>query len=265
MKNKSKILIQILILLLNQKLFAQTILVPEKNISELHYLEQCRKTGYVCSHDFLAEQINSVETVRFNTLIENLDLLSESSRQNVASSIQQILKTEMISVDQLKTLIQITDKSTTIDNNKKTQYVKSEMLSVMNTIENMSDSGSEFVTYIVFKKRLNEIQFRKLYPMIQSMMFYKIDPYSFTEKTTKPVFLLNGNCDQYQISTVLSERFNAKQTIPVFKHECNFNAEIQKSITSVKKFTIEYKKPLIWTVLAAGAYLFIKNYDVEIK
>jgi hypothetical protein len=260
-----KLLIQLFIFALNFDCLAQTILVPQTDVSESSYLEQCQKPGYVCAHQYLSEQIMTTETPQFNEYIENLDLIVDSSRQSLASDVQKILKTEMLSIEQLKSLILIADKSATIEKNKKTEFIQNKLQNLLDVAENTHESSLETDFYIILKKRFSKKDYLRLLPHLSHIKYFHLTPYSYSENAETAIPLLTGNCDSYQIAPLFTEQFKAKQTLPLFNIECSFSGDVRKSMANIKDLTVEYKKPLIITILAAGALFFLKNYDVEFK
>jgi hypothetical protein len=264
MKNNIGLLIMITLLFFQQKLFALTILVPEKSVDISVYLNQCQKEGYVCSHDFVSEKLKSADTPKMNRLIETLDIFSDDSRKKLPDDIYAILKTEMISVEQLNTLIQVIDKSLSLEANKKNSFLKKEMNLLSETLNSMNEVASDNTTYIVFKKRLSEKQFFQIKNIIQNFQFYKVDLFSVTEKMTNTIVLLTGDCEHARYAPII-EPPSGSHAQPVFKRECSFSADVQKSMSSVGGFVYEHKTPIILTVIAAGTFMFLKNYDVDFK
>lgn len=255
----------IILYFLNQKVMAQTVLVPEKNVISTTYFEQCQKSGYICSSDFVIEKLKSAETSKFNTLIENLDLISDSDRKKLPDDLLLILKTEMISIEQLQTLAQLAEKSLSLESNKKLDFIRNEMLDILKKLETQSEPNTNETKYLVFKKILTAEQFKNIRPLIQNYQFYKIDAFSIADRKATPTLFLNGDCNNTTYHKFFLENVDRQKIMPVFKNECTFSAEIQKSMTKAAHFVVEYKTPLIWTAVAAAAIVFAKNYDVEFK
>jgi len=269
MSGKKNKLLSVILLILSQNLFSDTLLLPTKNVSSEIYLQQCQKSGYICSHKYILDKLKSVEPVKFNEFIENLNLISDVERKKIADDIQFILKTEMISTDQLNMLIQITEKFLTLEQNKKIEFLRAEMLQAFKVLEPLSESEIEsepqMITYVLFKKNISAKKFLKIKTQIQNFKFYTLDIYSLGEKTNARTDFLSGDCTHYQIASVVSEFLAEQQVLPVFENECSFISAVNKSMAQTHSFIVDYKKPLILTALAIGALFFLKNYDVEFR
>ena len=264
MKKNFILVIVVSLFFLQQNLLAQTVLVPEKSVDISTYLSQCQKEGYVCSHDFVADKLKSTDTPKMNKLIEMLDIISDESRQKLPDDIYSILKSEMISLEQLSTLIQIVDKSLSLEPNKKNSFLKKELTVISDKLNSMNEVTSEKTTYIVFKKRFSENQFLQIKSNLHNFQFYKVDPFTVTEKTMSMTEFLTGDCEHARYAPLLTAQ-TGSHLQPVFTSECSFSADVQKSMSSVGGFIYEHKTPLILTIVAAGALMFMKNYDVEFK
>ena len=257
--------ILLLVLITSHNLMAQTLLVPMKNVDLVTYKEQCKKSGYICVDVFMVEKLKSEYTPKFDQLIETLDLMSDLERKKLPDDIQNILKTEMISVEQLNSLIQICEKALSLESNKKIDFIKKEMSVAATSIESLTENESESTTYMIFKKKFSEKQFELVRNRISNYKYYKIDAYGIADKKSNGIDFLSGDCDHHQIAQILTDKLNGLQTLPIFEKECTFSAEVHKSLSSASNFVVEYKTPLIWTAVAASALLFLKNYDVEFK
>jgi hypothetical protein len=247
------------------KLMAQTLLVPAKNVDHSVYTEQCHKSGYLCTDDFILEKLKNRSTPQFNALLDNLDLMNDLDRKKLPDDIQMILKTEMISIEQLNSLIQICEKSLFLETNKKTEFLKKEMLEVIKNSDNVSDTTKEKITYLFFKQKVSEKQFLKMKSKWLNYIYYKIDVFSISDQKENRIDFLIGDCTNHRLASILADESQSLLTLPMFQKECTFSAEIQKSVTKASNFVVEYQKPLIWTAVAAGALFFLKNYSVEFK
>lgn len=265
MNHKLKMLICFLIFLVNQKVIAQTILVPERTINYNQYLSQCQKPGYKCSHNYAIDILSAMATPKFELLIENMDLMSDDFRHNLSVEILDILKTELISVDQLKTLIELSEKSLQIEQNKKILFLKNELQQLSKYIDSTYEANTAELTYIVFKKKLSESQFLKIKYLVKNYLYYKVTAYSLTDKKSEPTYFLSGTCEHNQLASFLTDQNISDTLLPYFNSDCTFATEVQKSLTAASNTIVEYKQPLIWTAIAAAAYLFSKNYEIDFK
>ena len=253
---------------------AQTVLIPEKNMNKDVYLERCSKAGYVCSHEFLEQSLIKKETPLFNDYIENLDLLDDKQRSQITDKIKNILKNEMISMEQLETLFTILDKSLGLEKSKKTEFLKTQLMQIKNTMDRLTEEKNVSEYFIVLKKKISAQQFKDL-AVYRSLLFnVRIDPLAYQINQKPEEFLLQGSCSKPELSPDFQQRFlsnsvnpqNPARTQFVFNEDCSFTKSINASLKTTGNFIVEYKKPILWTAAAAVALFFLtKNYEVEFK
>lgn len=253
---------------------AQTVLIPEKNMNVDSYLERCQKSGYICTHDFLEQSLIKKETPLFNDYIENLDLLDDKQRSQITEKTKHILKNEMISMDQFETLMTILDKSLGLEKNKKAEFLKTQILQIKNKLDRLPEEKNQSEYFMVLKKKLSPQQFKDFAVYKSILMSVRINPVSYQTNQKAEEFLLQGSCSSPEISPDFQQRFlsalpnqqSALRTQLVFNEDCSFTKSINASLKTTGDFITEYKKPLLWTAVAAAAVFFLtKNYEVEFK
>lgn len=255
-----------LILTLNaQLIFADTIIVPAKEVSLDQFLEQCHKNGYICSHDFITEKLILTSTPQFNQLIENLDLLDENQRKKLHIEIFNILKSELISVEQLNALAQMTEKALSIEKTPQLDFLFKELSDAHQSMINQTEKENEDVIFIVFKKRLTSAQFDKIKYKMQNYKYYKVDPYQIIEKNQPEIVFVSGTCQKKYISPMIATDLNTHQVYPLFANDCSSDFNFHSTVKSAAEFTQNHQKTILWSLAAIGAAFFLKNYDVEFK
>ena len=162
-----KSILTLILTLSAQLIWADTIIFPAKEVSLDVFLERCHKNGYICSHDYMTEKLVLTSTPIFNQLIENLDLLDGNQRKKMHTEIFNILKNELISIEQLNALAQITEKALSIEKTPQLDFLFKELSDVHQSMINQTEKENEDVIYVVFKKRLTSVQFEKIKYKIQ--------------------------------------------------------------------------------------------------
>lgn len=244
---------------------ADTIVVPSKEVSLELFLERCHKGGYICSHDYMAEKLILTTTPKFNQLIENLDLLDENQRIILHSEILNILKNELISLEQLSALTQITEKALSIEKTPQLDFLFKELSDVHQTMTNQTEKENEDAIYIVFKKRLTVFQFEKIKYKIQNYKYYKVDPFQIIEKNQQEVLFVSGTCQKKYISPMITADLITHQVYALFANDCSSDFNFHTTVKSAAEFTQNHQKTILWSLAAIGAAFFLKNYDVEFK
>ena len=260
-----KILSSLFILLIAQLGLADTVIVPSKEVDLSTFLQRCHKTGYICSHDFVTEKLILAPTPKFDQLIENLDLLSDDQRKQLPTNILELLKTELINLEQLNALTQIIEKVMTFDKSSQLNFLLKELSEVHQTLMNQIEKENEETIYIVFKKRLTSIQFEKIKYKIQNYKYFTVNPFQIAEKNVPDILLLTGNCLKKYISPLLTTDQYSHQIYPLFQNDCSSDFNFQSTIKSVSEFTDNNKSTILWSIAAVGAAIFINNYTVEFK
>lgn len=253
---------------------AQTLLIPEKNMNEETYLQLCEKDGYVCTQDFIGQTLIKAETPLFNDFIENLDLLDDKQRLQIAERTKQVLKNEMISADQLETLILILDKSISLEKNKKIEFLKNQFVQIKALLDQTTEDKSPTTYTLILKKKISAEQLKQLAAHRSILYSVKVAPLSYQMNLKPEEFFLQGGCSNPEISEDFQRNFlgvagQKKKSVHTqlrFNEECSFTKSINASLKTTGNFISEYKKPLLWTAAAAVAVFFLtKNYEVEFK
>lgn len=260
-----KYILTLMLTLNAQLIFADIIIVPAKEVSLDQFLERCHKNGYICSHDFMTEKLILTSTPQFNQLIENLDLLDENQRKKLHTEAFNILKNELINLEQLNAMIQIAEKALSIEKTPKLDFLYKELSDVHQSMTNQTEKENEDVIYVVFKKRLTAVQFDKIKYKIQNYKYYKVDPYQIVEKNQPEVLFVSGSCQKKYVSPMITTDLNTHQIYPLFKNDCSSDFNFHSTVKSAAEFTETHQKTILWSLAAIGAAFFLKNYDVEFK
>jgi hypothetical protein len=260
-----KSILTLILTLSAQLIWADTIIFPAKEVSLDVFLERCHKNGYICSHDYMTEKLVLTSTPIFNQLIENLDLLDGNQRKKMHTEIFNILKNELISIEQLNALAQITEKALSIEKTPQLDFLFKELSDVHQSMINQTEKENEDVIYVVFKKRLTSVQFEKIKYKIQNYKYYKVDPYQIIEKNQPEILFVSGTCQKKYISPMITADLNTHQVYPLFANDCSSDFNFHSTVKSAAEFTENHQKTILWSLAAIGAAFFLKNYDVEFK
>lgn len=246
-------------------LLSDILIVPAQDVTVATFLERCQKNGYVCSHEYLIKKIISAETPKFNQLIENLNLLSDQQRKKLPEDIIDILMFEMVSVEQIQSLLQISEKSIVLEKSKSMDYLHQELTTLYKLFSSLEEKPTELVSYVIFKKKLSVDQFKKIQNVIRNYNFFKVDPFQISGKNLKEDILLTGDCEKNSFAPLITKDSEINQLYPLFKTDCSSDYGFHSTVNTVTDFTQSHQKTILWTIAVLGAGLFLNNYDIEFR
>ena len=257
-----KIFFTVFIFSLNLK--AQVILVPSKEIPLDTYLQKCQVEGYLCTQDFFKNKITTQKSEKYEQFVENLDLYSEEFRKTLLVRFKAVLA-EDLNLDQVDLLIKIITRFETIDRNVVLSQIKYELKELSSDVQNMFEEKSESETYILFGKFLTKKQFLSIKFKQKYTQTKKITPFTEPQAADqiRPVYLIQGECENYEFSSGLKERRDLRFTA-LLENECGLTRAFsgQSSFSEIK--WKNYEKPLIYTAAAAVLITFFSQYKVDV-
>lgn len=261
-KPMRKIFFTVFIFSLNLK--AQVILVPSKEILLETYLQKCKVEGYLCTQDYFKNKIATQKSEKYDQFVENLDLYSEDYRKSLLVRFKAVLA-EDLSLDQVDLLIKIISRFETIDKNITLSQIKNELKELSLDVQNMFEEKSESETYILFGKFLTKKQYLSIKFKQKYTHTKKITPFTEPQSADqiRPVYLIQGECENYEFSSGLKERRDLHFTA-LFENECGLTRAFsgQSSFSEIK--WKNYEKPLIYTAAAAVLITLLNQYQVEV-
>lgn len=247
------------------KLQAQVVLVPARDMSLEDYLQKCKMEGYQCTQDYFKKSLVNKPSENFEQFIEGLDLYSEDYRKNLLIKVKNLLKNENLNLEQIDLLIKVITRFESIDRNAALSQIKNELKELSFDVQNVFEEKSEGETYVLFNKFLTKKQYQTLKYKQKYTRTMRITP--FTEPANaleaQPTYLVQGNCENYEFSSLLKSDANLRYTA-TFANECG-NTQAFTTQTSSSSFKWkDYEKPLIYTAAAAVLIGVLSQYQVEI-
>lgn len=239
---------------------ADTILVPDLNVSFELYKEHCAKPGYICTTNFNLERIQNQSTPQFDLLLNDLDYLSENFRKDLAGRSLNILKNEMLSVEQIEILLKLLEQAQDFssgDKIKQLQTIKRQLEETLQLLQNNPLPELTESFFVVFKRPTSEKNFKKIDQQTLRIKAAKID---FNRDSETRLAFVQGQCELAQVHSL----FQNEKWLIDSNQNCHFSQTITKAATLTSEFVQEHKTALVITGLAAvGAALLLKNYDVQ--
>jgi len=250
------------ILFLSSFSYAQVLLVPSADRSFEAYKTNCEKPGYLCTTSFFLEQAQKQGTPQFDLLIDELDYSAKEFRENLPDRILKILKTEMISIDQVEILLKLIEQTEA--------FIEAKKLKTLQVIEKqlqenrswaqadeLKELPGEFL--IVFKKALPLKNLRKFQT---SFLKPKIDKIQFNLAPSSSESLASGDCKSEVMHSLIQ---NLKWQMDR-EHTCDFADQFSQVSSSTSNFVSQNKTTLITLGLVAiGAALLLNNYEFEVS
>ncbi len=250
---------------LSFKLHAQVVLVPAKDMPLESYLQKCKLEGYQCTQDYFKKSILNKKSENFDQFIETLDLYSEDYRKTLLIKVKNLLSTENLSLEQADLLIKVISRFESIDRSIALSQIKNELKELSFDVQNVYEEKSDGETYALFNKFLTKTQYQALKYKQKYTRTLKITP--FTEPRNaleaQPTYLIQGNCENYDFSSLLKADMNLRYTA-TFKNDCGNTQAYSAQTSTANLIWKDYEKPLIYTAVAAVLIGVLSQYQVEI-
>lgn len=263
------IIIQIVFLLTSQQLVASVVLLPSFEQSFESYFADCMKENYVCTQTIIKEKVVSFTTPKYDQLILDLDLQSAGFASQLSAKIKVIIESEMISMDQLESLINILQRSEEVNPNKVNKVMRVELTQLQEMVNRAP--VSENFKYFIFKKPISAFSMVRLKSFSFTPLFKEIN---FKNETVDQQVLdfKTGACTKSQLST--SGHFYFSEAGYTFNEESDCSwidsvTEVFKPVNvasdSKYKLTSKQKNIFLWSAVAIGAGLFLSQYELSVE
>lgn len=250
------------ILFLSSFSYAQVLLVPSADRGFETYKTNCEKPGYLCTTSFFLEQAQKQATPQFDLLIDEIDYSAKEFRENLPDRILKVLKSEMISIDQVEILLKLIEQTQIFMDAKKLktlQAIEKQLQENRSWVqaEESKELPSEFI--IVFKKALPLKDLRKFQT---SFLKPKLDSVTFNRATSSTEYLAIGDCkSEVMHSSIQNLKWQMDR-----EHTCDFADQFSQVSSSTSNFVSNNKTTLITVGLVAiGAALLLNNYEFEVS
>ncbi|MFZ3230814.1 MAG: hypothetical protein WA160_11465 [Pseudobdellovibrio sp.] len=247
-----------------QQTYAATLLIPDSTVSVENYNKKCQIDGYLCTQKYFLNQEFQKPAPLFNALIDSIDLSDKSFVNNLTKNVQTILKTEMISTEQLEMLIRLLDQVEEI--NKESKVIKQialELKYILSSIPPEKDIDLMQGKFIVFfKKHISIDSFKKIKKSYLNIPYQEIRFNQFPlVSSNQNESLVSGFCESAKVSANIE---NIQWQI-LSEKSCSWTESFGKSTTGITTTIKEHKGWLITGALILGVAILTSQYDVKLQ
>lgn len=240
--------------------FSQVLLIPSPDRNFDIYKANCQKQGYTCTTNFFLEQVQKQETPQFDLLIDELDYSSKEFRDGLSDRILKVIKTEMISVEQVEILLKLLEQAqafTEAKKNKPFQMIEKQLQENLRFVQNeeIKELPAEYL--IILKKAVPSKAGQKLQTGFLKMKLEKI---KYNRAVSSSDFLVQGDCKNEVLHPIVQ---NLKWQMDREK-ACGFTEQIGRVSSTTSDFISKNKTSLMTVgIVAVGAALLLNNYEIQ--
>ena len=233
----------------------------------------------MCTFDFIKSNLENLPTPKYDQFILDLQLESQAFTNQIASVITEIVESEMISIDQLESLINILQRSEELFSIKKNRLIKIELSQYLELVRR-SPTVDNF-NYVLLKKPVGTISTAKMKTLSFRPLVKKINYKGETISDQFYAFKKN-ECSKSELSATGNEYFSGQSYSFVEEKNCSWTDSISGIFSDSKpttlanhggtansessyKLTKRDKNVLLWSALAIGAGLFLSHYELQIE
>ena len=252
-----KFLLMLISYLCAHTLHAQVLLLPTTDRNFELYREQCQKEGYLCTTNYLLDQLQKRPTPQFDLLLEELDYSSKEFCNELVTRSLKILRTEMISAEQAEILVKLLNQAKSFvnaQNLKPLQAIEKQLQEDLDLVQrtNLKELPAEFI--VVFKKPVSRFQ--------SGFLKDKIEKIHFIQSLSTHENLVSGICGNEQVHSAVQD---IKWQIDR-ESSCGFSNQIANLSRSSTSFVKENKNALlVGSLIAVGAVILLNKYEVEVS
>ena len=248
---------------------AAIVVLPSEDQTFESYQNNCLKENFLCTQTVIKEKLATLSTPKYDQFILDLDLQSPRFTTTLAERIKNVVESEMISLEQLESLINILQRSEEISVTRQNKLLKVELTQLQEMVTHAP--AAENFNFFIFKKPLGAISTQRLKSFTVRPLMKEID---FKKETVdqQSLFYKSGHCSQSRLSDHGLTYFNDTSYIFADEKNCSWTdtfAEAFKSndtgSESKYKLSSKQKNILVWSALAVGAGLFLSQYELKIE
>lgn len=252
----------LILMLFSSNLFAQVLLVPTPDRDFNSYSESCQKQGYLCTTTFFSEQLKEKETLQFDLLLEDLDYSSKEFCSELPNRILKILKTEMISLEQVEVILKLIEQAknfSSLQQTKSLHVIETQLQEDLATIKKATLIPLPAAFIMIFKKPIPSnlaSQFKNRF------IKYKIETINFALAPSSSENLVLSYCKDEKIHPAISD---IKWQIDS-ESSCGITSQFSKFSESSSNFIKENRTVLIiGSAIAIGATILFNKYDIQLS
>lgn len=248
---------------------AAIVVIPSEEQNFESYQDHCSKENFLCTQTVIKEKLTSLSTPKYDQFILDLDLQSSKFTATLPERIKDTVETEMISMEQLESLINILQRSEEMLSTRQNKLLKAELLQLQEMVTHAP--AVENYNFVIFKKPLAAISLLRLKSFTVRPLIKEIN---FKNETIdqQTLFFKSGHCSQSRLSDHGLNYFNETNYIFADEGKCSWTdsfAEVFKNDDTASeskyKLSPKQKNILLWSAVALGAGLFLSQYELSIE
>lgn len=257
----------LLISLFLKNSMANVLLVASEKTSPDDYVKICEKNQYDCFPMAYMKFI-SLEKPIYTELMESFDLDDPDYLKSFFEKINLTLKTEVLTLDNLKMLgsaLQKINASTKVY--KKSLNLLSKIQKIQSTMSDFNDESTKNKIIFILGKTVayNEKNVSKLKPFLNDVKYSIVSFNSYQNSVdAHPVHFLVGQCDRPSYAEQIKSTTTDLQIIPFFPEGCSLAQKYDWGSDLMMNHFKEHKNKYYWGLGILAGALMMKNYDVEI-
>ena len=244
---------------------AQTVLIPDSTVTSEAYFKKCQLDGYICVQNFQIQTLQKKATPQFDAFIDSIDLGNKTFLTGMTKQIQQILKQEPISIEQVNMFIRLLEQAETVQS----QLLVNELKFVLGALKSERKFTLTKEPFIIFfKTPLSLANFTKMKKSVLELPFYAIDfnqepsLQKTTDKTNSPTeYFVTGQCDAAKPSA----DFEGSKWQIMSEQSCGWSKSFSDSSKTVYKKLDQNKHWILTGALVIGAAILASQYDVQLQ
>lgn len=261
-------LMQFILLLIAPILKAAVVVIPTKEQSFESYTSECTKENFACTYNIIKDKLVRSATPKYDQLITDMDLHSPLFMNDLNNRIKDLLESEMLSLDQLDSLINILQRTEEIAKNKELKLLRIELQQLHSVIQRSPEV--ENFKFIIFKKALGTLSKEKLRTLSFSPFFKEID---FQKEfiAGQPLAFKAESCSKSRLSDVGHLFFSDHSYKFSEEKDCSwtdsFSEAFKSGQTNESKYRLSAKEKniILWSTVAIAAGLFLNQYEFIIE
>lgn len=262
------IILEAMLLLVTPDLKSEIVVLPSQSQSFESYKEVCSKENLTCTFTKIKEKILVNPTPKYDQLILDLDLQSVRFTASLSERIKQVVETEMISTEQLESIVNILQRAEEVSPDKSKKILKVELIQLHEIV--MKAPNADDFKYFIFKKPISSLSMERLKSFSIRPYFKEID---FKKETIdqNPIYFKIGKCSHSRLSDLGLTYFNETNYIFADDDNCSWTDSVTQafkndaSSESNFRLTQKQKNTVLWSAVAIGAGLFLSQYELSFE
>ncbi len=251
----------VLILLVIRPAFSEVVLVPSHDMPWTTYRDLCLEKNYKCFPTAFIELVDS-KNMFYQNLMSNFDLDDNQYIQLFHKNFMSVIKTEMLTLEQLEYLLLAAEKVLIKKPNLNLQKDYIYINEILLVLQKADDLVLSEKSLILFRKPIDlNLLTKKQLSRLSEIKHFKI---SYNQNLMTQKYFLTGDCIKPNYHFEFTDE--AQLTLlPVFKGNCSLTESFSQSTQQLGQHFEKHKMTYVWSALALSAAFFLKSHDVSFK